>query len=56
MAVIVNGDGILMASVLDNGSSDNCGPVSIGILGCPSDLIYDQNVTSDIIFGSILGV
>ena len=47
-----NGAATLSADDIDNGSSDNCGPVSLGVLGCPEDLSYNQNVTSDVIFGS----
>ena len=52
VALDASGEGTLLASALDNGSTDNCGPLSFGILGSPAGQTYDQNVTSDVIFGS----
>ncbi|MGB6037256.1 MAG: HYR domain-containing protein, partial [Cryomorphaceae bacterium] len=46
-----NGSGTLLSGDIDGGSTDNCGVESLSILGCPEDLAFDQNTTSDILFG-----
>ncbi|NEN23583.1 HYR domain-containing protein [Cryomorpha ignava] len=47
-----SGNVTVSASDLDDDISDNCGSVSFGILGCPGDLLFDQNVTPELINGS----